>query len=752
LTQPLVIFLSIVFRPDLKGADIFLCYENNKIMRRFHFNVLKNSMLNSWLNALIRVWVVLLILVTAPPITVPAKSPELTFYAQMGASFATIDVKVNLKSFDAPTVYYLAFTRDTVIYEPDAEMIMDYANGVLIAGLDDGQVVGGRWIVSFERDRRKTLSGGEDIPQIQGKAGFKTGFKAGFIDGYRYDLYMVAVDGTRRSNVAVVRDIMAMPFDGIKEDRVYTIRALDDGYEGRQLANIRRLSDLYYETKGLHGSLDFLDCDYMLISDIDLSDINLTEEENWMPMDFYGNFDGQGHCIRNLRGSGGVFGTLDGASVKNLHIEDAHISLEKVGTLGTLGAVAGEAVNTTFENICVENVQISGGIATGGIVGELGRDSVLDICRFNGKVSGYGHVGGLIGAAYSEEETGITIKNGVSQGMVSLIINEKEGSLGGLAGTLIGCTVTDSVSMGTSIVSTSAKHIGGFVGQASNSVFIGCRAARDVKGKHRVGGFGGLLTEAVMMADCHASGDVYGERVAGGFIGAALGDELSENANHSIKMVQCHSLGMVEVKGGMAGGFAGSLAYTAVDACSGNGDVYAAGPEVGGFVGRLTRKSRITNACAYGDVANVPGSQTGGFVGLITYGSGIEYAFSVGSVVGQRDTGGFAGAISASGAPNTLFGCVSFGQWVSSDDDENLHRLVGRMDHRGVNSCYAYLGSVVAGEEGLRHVSPNPYGADGGDVNNQTVERILARLSWDRYYWSFDWDGDVLKKPRLEKG
>jgi len=429
----------------------------------------------------------------------------------------------------------------------------------------------------------------------------------------------------------------------------------------------------------------------------------------------------------------------------------------------SLGVLASTIINTALENIQVEDAIVSGGAFTGGLVGEVFENSIIDTCRFNGKVSGFGHTGGLIGTAYSRKGD-IIIKNSISQGAVSTFISKRSGDMGGFAAVLRGCTVSDSLSLGAPVVSGLTGNAGGFVGTAENTVFKSCESLRDVEGMYRVGGFAGFLSKEGVLISCRSSGDVYSEgsetpggiSVAGGFVGAAQGKELPKNANHSIKIVGSHASGGVRTKGGMAGGFAGSLMYTTVDAGSGSGDVIVSGTpdipieisSVGGFAGRLSHRSRITNACAYGDVNNPAGRQTGGFVGIITHGSGIEYAFSSGDVRGLADVGGFAGAVAAAGAPNTLFGCISFAGWVSAGG-ECIHRLVGRLDHEGVNNCYAYLGTVVAAGDNLRHVVPNPYGSDGGDINNQTIEGVLSRLGWDSRYWDYAWEDDILRKPRL---
>ena len=315
---------------------------------------------------------------------------------------------------------------------------------------------------------------------------------------------------------------------------------------------------------------------------------------------------------------------------------------------------------------------------------------------------------------------------------------EGTASTGLMAVRAINSTIIDSTVAGV----VSGKDIAGsFVGYAENSAFKNCQAFVCVQGNSNVGGFVGVIEKEGLFVECLAYGNVKAVQTAGGFVGSAQGQSLDENANHSIKMIQCHSFGDVFVKKGMAGGFAGGLRYAFVDAASANGNVKASGDDVGGFVGRHSHKSRITNACAYGSVS---GNQIGGFVGTLSRGSAIEYALSAGDVSGLSYTGGFAGVISAEGAPNTLTACLGFSDRITSKKE--VRRFVGRLDHEGVNNCYAYLGAVVAGANGLCHVSPNPYGADAADFNNATIESILQRLSFDNRYWDFD---ENLKKVKL---
>ena len=121
--------------------------------------------------------------------------------------------------------------------------------------------------------------------------------------------------------------------------------------------------------------------------------VKLTEditlpEENWNPIGdnrtdtaFSGTFDGQNHTISGAKISGdfcwdgsifgskegwGLFSVLDGATVKNVKLNDEVFASYTVIS----GAVAGYAQNTTFENIDITNTKIAGyNWYTGGVVG-----------------------------------------------------------------------------------------------------------------------------------------------------------------------------------------------------------------------------------------------------------------------------------------------------------------------------------------------------------------------------------------------
>ena len=126
----------------------------------------------------------------------------------------------------------------------------------------------------------------------------------------------------------------------------------------------------------------FEDVTIQLLNDLDLSN------DNWNPIGdnrtdaaFSGTFDGNGHTIKGAHITGdhcfngavygskegwGLFSVTDGATIKNLKVDEATFASYTVIS----GTIAGYANNTTFENIEISNTKISGyNWYTGGVVG-----------------------------------------------------------------------------------------------------------------------------------------------------------------------------------------------------------------------------------------------------------------------------------------------------------------------------------------------------------------------------------------------
>ncbi len=223
---------------------------------------------------------------------------------------------------------------------------------------------------------------------------------------------------------------------------------------------------------------------YKLLKNIDLKNVDVSnrpwnvcltdQEDTFYPIGYQGNctkrsifegtFDGNFKKISGLKMTKdsfvGLFGETKGALIKNLQIGSPQINGNS-----SLGTIAGKSQNTEFENITVENLEISEappGIvgSIGGLVGQstndeafkilinakkinapnansvgglIGRseNSDISLSRFTGTILGSQWVGGIMGQAFKES----SIKNTYVHGRVestyfnSAGVNLKQGGI-----------------------------------------------------------------------------------------------------------------------------------------------------------------------------------------------------------------------------------------------------------------------------------------------------------------------------------
>ena len=189
-----------------------------------------------------------------------------------------------------------------------------------------------------------------------------------------------------------------------------------------------------------------LNGNYELTGDITLS-------ENWTPIGtgsrsestyignaFTGTFDGKNHTISKLTLTSlpseatkdyaiGLFGVVDGGTVKNLKLENVNINVSE-------SELAGGAVGLLVNSGIVDNITVSGTVSAkrgnGGIVGRVLKSGTISNCINNAIINGTGaNVGGIVGAAYyTENDKEMAISNCTNNGA---IIGNASG-VGGIAG------------------------------------------------------------------------------------------------------------------------------------------------------------------------------------------------------------------------------------------------------------------------------------------------------------------------------
>jgi The GLUG motif len=212
---------------------------------------------------------------------------------------------------------------------------------------------------------------------------------------------------------------------------------------------------------------------YRLDTDIDLAGIT------WgiavVPW-FGGDFDGDGHVIRQLhiQGAGclGLFGSLSaGSVVTDLGLEGASVQ----GTGSLIGALAGHS------------------------------EAALINCYSTGTVTGQDDIGALVGINYG------SISDCWSTGAVA-----GDASAGGLVGCNGGGSVSNCYSAATV---TGHRWVGGAVGYNNHGSVSNCYNTGVITGHNRVGGLVGYNDYGSTVSNCYSIGAVAGDDDIGGLVG-----------------------------------------------------------------------------------------------------------------------------------------------------------------------------------------------------------------------------------------
>lgn len=160
--------------------------------------------------------------------------------------------------------------------------------------------------------------------------------------------------------------------------------------------------------------------DAVLTDDIDLG------EHVWMPISltsyvvyaYGGTFDGQNHTITGLKINAtaagyGLFGTVNGATIRNISAEG------NITSSNVVGGIVGKLQTGTIENCSFSGSVASTGKTTkgyaGGIAGVVNsKNAVIDSCVNTAVISG-SYAGGILG--YSSQS--VTIKNCFNSGDIT---------------------------------------------------------------------------------------------------------------------------------------------------------------------------------------------------------------------------------------------------------------------------------------------------------------------------------------------
>jgi len=251
-----------------------------------------------------------------------------------------------------------------------------------------------------------------------------------------------------------------------------------------------------------------LDKHFILNNDIDLNIAPYNTGSGWEPIGKYfnpysgtgfeGTFDGDGNKITGLfidrptEKYIGLFGSVHGATIKNLGIENCDVT----GGQYTVGGLAGNNVNSTIFN-CYASGTVTATALVGGLVGENYNNATISHSYSTCTVTGANYVGGLSG--YNNVNS--TIENCYATGTVTG--NEL---VGGLTGTnesssiITNCYATGTVTGGGG----TEGSVAGLVG-INDSTIENCYSTSDVTGDENVGGLVGYNYGGGAISNCVAA-------------------------------------------------------------------------------------------------------------------------------------------------------------------------------------------------------------------------------------------------------
>ena len=211
---------------------------------------------------------------------------------------------------------------------------------------------------------------------------------------------------------------------------------------------------------------------------------------------FKGTFDGNGNTIYNLSikedpenadQAIGLFGIVDGGTVKNLKFENVNINVPSsemaaaaVGMLTGGGTVSGIEVLSGTVNATRGN---------GAVVGRMTKSGTISTCTNHAAITGTGaNIGGIVGAAYyTENGSTMTIEDCHNYGTVSGTAGAVGGIVGLSAANVINCT-------NEAAITGNGPDVAGIVAEQQNAGSItGCVNKGDITNNASAYGTGGIV-------------------------------------------------------------------------------------------------------------------------------------------------------------------------------------------------------------------------------------------------------------------
>ena len=287
----------------------------------------------------------------------------------------------------------------------------------------------------------------------------------------------VGNDGSGASDSVAINPLYATEYANNCTGTDGASPCVDNRIEIADLAQLRRLSERSQDwvtntTIVLTADIDATDTATWNVGNHD-NDVNTAEVPmGFSPIgiastaDFAAIFDGDGHVISNLfidrpaSNDIGLFGSIDGAVIKDLTLTDVDITGDTL-----VGGLVGDGVNSQISNASTSGSVTGAGIYVGGLVGQIGSGTIT-ASYATVAVTGLGWVGGLVGY--------LVIDSAIDDSYATGAITGTSGS--GHVGGLVGSAFNDSAINGSYsiavVVGGSGANLGGLVGYARQSATV----------------------------------------------------------------------------------------------------------------------------------------------------------------------------------------------------------------------------------------------------------------------------------------
>ena len=260
-----------------------------------------------------------------------------------------------------------------------------------------------------------------------------------------------------------------------------------DPYEIQNVEDLKKLAEKVNGDETANSGVTYEGKHFKLTADIDLNN------EPWTPigksgLPFRGTFDGDGYKITNLKITGGSYaglfgyvGYAKGADANAVAvIQNCNVTGEVNGYNHT-GGIVGYASNNTHILNCSFQGNVEGnGENRGGIVGDTSIDCEVSGCYVTGTVTGGSAVGGIAGWGAGTIENcyalaDVTARTAIAGGIAGYYCSNftiencyysgrvsASWSAGGIAGTALGGTIQNCVSLAESVTGSNANRIAGY--------------------------------------------------------------------------------------------------------------------------------------------------------------------------------------------------------------------------------------------------------------------------------------------------